>query len=148
MELLETRFYSLAEIRDITGKWIKRDVTHLLDLWGYEYQWRDRQGVTITKCPDAPMARFTELMRRHLHIDTQINPRNFACFLTLLLQRFLDYFFYYLIWGSDPDGSMLLHRFLPTAALSLVFCIPIYYLIRLIVVRLQKDDTDLMMIDS
>ncbi len=71
-----------------------------------------------------------------------------SCFLTLLLQRFLDYFFYYLIWGSDPDGWMLLHRFLPTAALSLVFCIPIYYLIRLIVVRLQKDDTDLMMIDS
>ena len=85
MELLETRFYSLAEIREITGKWIKRDVIHLLDLWGYQYIWKDKKGVTITKQPEA-LARFAELMRRHLHIDSQIKPQHFACFLTLLLE--------------------------------------------------------------
>ena len=85
MELLETRFYSLSEIRKITGKRIKRDVTHLLDLWGYKYQWTDRQGVTITQCPEA-LSRFAELMRRHLHINSQIKPYPFGCFLLLLLE--------------------------------------------------------------
>ena len=85
MELLETRFYSLAEIHEITGKRIKRDVTHLLDLWGYKYQWKDRQGVTITQCPEA-LSRFAELMRRHLHINSQIKPYPFGCFLLLLLE--------------------------------------------------------------
>ena len=80
MELLETRFYSLAEIHEITGKRIKRDVTHLLDLWGYKYQWSDRQGVTITQCPEG-LSRFAELMRRHLHINSQIKPYPFGCFL-------------------------------------------------------------------
>ena len=85
MELLETRFYSLSEIREITGKRIKRDVTHLLDLWGYKDQWTDRQGVTITQCPEA-LSRFAELMRRHLHINSQIKPYPFGCFLLLLLE--------------------------------------------------------------
>lgn len=85
MELLETRFYSLSEIRKITGKTRKRDATHLLDLWGYQYVWKDRQGVTITQCPEA-LVRFTELMRRHLHINSQIKPYPFGCFLLLLLE--------------------------------------------------------------
>ena len=86
MELLETRFYSLTEIREITGKDRSRDIKRILALWGYEYEWKDRQGVAITKLPEAPLARFTELMRRYLHIDTQIKPKEFACFLTLLLE--------------------------------------------------------------
>jgi len=86
MELLECRFYSLAEIREITRKERSRDIKRLLTLWGYEYQWKDRQGVAILKRPEAPMARFTELMRRYLRIDTQIDPYHFACFLTLLLE--------------------------------------------------------------
>ena len=62
-----------------------RDVTYLLDLWGYKYQWTDKQGVTITQCPEA-LSRFTELMRRHLHINSQIKPYPFGCFLLLLLE--------------------------------------------------------------
>ena len=85
MELLETRFYSLSEIRKITGKTRKRDATHLLDLWGYQYVWKDRHGVTITQCPES-LVRFTELMRRHLHINSQIKPYPFGCFLLLLLE--------------------------------------------------------------
>ena len=85
MELLETRFYSLSEIHEITGKSRKRDVTHRLDLWGYQYQWKDRHGVTITQCPEK-LVRFTELMRRHLHINSQIKPYPFGCFLLLLLE--------------------------------------------------------------
>ena len=86
MELLETRFYSLTEIREITGKDRSRDIKRILALWGYGYEWKDRQGVAITKLPEAPLERFTELMRRYLHIDTQIKPKEFACFLTLLLE--------------------------------------------------------------
>lgn len=85
MELLETRFYSLSEIHEITGKSRKRDVIHRLDLWGYQYQWKDRHGVTITQCPEK-LVRFTELMRRHLHINSQIKPYPFGCFLLLLLE--------------------------------------------------------------
>lgn len=66
-----------------------------------------------------------------------------SCLCVLLLQRALDYFFYYHIWGLDPDQWILLHRFLPTAAFSLVFCIPFFYLIRSIVQWMQKDDNDL-----
>lgn len=86
MELLECRFYPLAEIREITGKDRSRDIKRILTLWGYGYQWKDRHGVCITKRPEAPMEKFTELMRRYLHIDSQIDPHHFACFLTLLLE--------------------------------------------------------------
>ena len=66
-----------------------------------------------------------------------------SCIVVLLLQRTLDYFFYYQIWGLDPDQWILLHRFLPTASYSLVFCVPFYYLIRAIAIWMQKDDNDL-----
>ena len=86
METLECRFYSLAEIHKITGKARKRDIVNLLVHWGYKYQWKDRRGVTILKCPEPSILRFTELMRHHLHIDSQVNPKEFACFLILLLE--------------------------------------------------------------
>ena len=86
METLECRFYSLAEIYKITGKERKRDIVNLLVHWGYKYQWKDRRGVTILKCPEPSILRFTELMRHHLHIDSQVKPKEFACFLILLLE--------------------------------------------------------------
>ena len=53
MELLENRFYDLDDIAEATGSnrqssKLKRDVKRKLDAWGYEYEWHDRKGVTIT----------------------------------------------------------------------------------------------------
>lgn len=61
----------------------------------------------------------------------------------LLIQRALDYLFYYSIWGLDPHGYILLHQILPCAGYSLVLCIPIFYLSRLLFKKLQKEGADL-----
>lgn len=61
----------------------------------------------------------------------------------LLLQRSLDYFFYYSIWNLDPDGYLFLHLVLPTAGYTLLCCIPLHYLVKLIETKLQEDENDL-----
>ncbi len=61
----------------------------------------------------------------------------------LALQRGLDYFFYYSIWALDPNGHLLLSRFLPSALFSFLLCIPFHYLIKWFVNLMQKDDSDL-----
>ncbi len=61
----------------------------------------------------------------------------------LLIQRMLDYFFYYSIWGLDPSCYILLHQILPCAGYSLALCVPIFYLSRLLFRKLQKEDADL-----
>lgn len=61
----------------------------------------------------------------------------------LLLQRGLDYFFYYSIWELDPNGYLLLHQILPSSLLTLLVCIPLHYLIKWLVTVMQKDDYDL-----
>jgi rod shape-determining protein MreD len=66
-----------------------------------------------------------------------------CCLCVLLIQRPLDYFFYYSIWGLDPNRYILLHQFLPTSVLTLLFLIPIYYLVKLPAVKLQRDDNEL-----
>lgn len=61
----------------------------------------------------------------------------------LILQKGLDYFFYYRIWNLDPDSYLLLHQFLPSSALSLICLIPLHFLIKLIVTKFAHDDYDL-----
>lgn len=60
----------------------------------------------------------------------------------LIIQRALDYFFYYYIWNLDPDCYLLLHRILPCALLTLVFTLPIYYLVKLPAIKLQQDEIE------
>ncbi len=66
-----------------------------------------------------------------------------SCLVVLLIQRSLDYFFYYAIWGLDPEGYLLLHRFLPTAVFSLSIIIPMHYAVKLLVNKMKQDDYDL-----
>lgn len=61
----------------------------------------------------------------------------------LLLQRSLDYFFYYSIWGLDPNHYLLLHRILPTAVFSFTVCIPVHYLLKFIEQKFTDDDSEL-----
>ncbi len=61
----------------------------------------------------------------------------------LLMQRGLDYFFYYGIWDLDPNGYLLLRQFIPGGVFSLLLCIPFHYLIKWLVAVMQKDETDL-----
>ncbi len=61
----------------------------------------------------------------------------------LVIQRGLDYFFYYNIWGLDPNGYLFLRQFLPGAVYSLLLLLPFHYLIKWIFNLSQKDDSDL-----
>lgn len=52
MELLDTKFYSLTELRQITNKKSKKDIIKKLTQYHYEFQWVNRQGAQITKTSD------------------------------------------------------------------------------------------------
>lgn len=83
MELLENRFYDLDEIAEATksnraSSQFKRDITRKLDAWGYQYEWHNRRGVTITAHNLTPEIRLKELLVNRLNMNSQINPVEFA----------------------------------------------------------------------
>lgn len=86
-ESLEKRFYPREELAAIAGldaqghnfsAKMKRNLT----LWGYEYEFKPRRGFTITKVPTTPEEKLIEILRRDIHIDTQVNPLHFSCFMS------------------------------------------------------------------
>lgn len=86
MELLENRFYDLDEIAEATksnraSSQFKRDITRKLDAWGYQYEWHNRRGVTITAHNLTPEIRLKELLVNRLNMNSQINPVEFAYFI-------------------------------------------------------------------
>lgn len=86
MERLEFRFYNLDEITKSTktpreSDHIKRDVTRKLDAWGYQYEWHNRQGVTILDLPSPASLRLKEILTERLNLNSQINPVEFAYFI-------------------------------------------------------------------
>ena len=96
MKSLEKRFYpreELAEIAglDARGHNFSTQMKHTLTLWGYEYEFKPRKGFLITKVPETAEERLIEILRRDIHIDTQINPLHFACFLSAFI--FVEKFF-------------------------------------------------------
>ncbi len=87
MEQLEKRFYpreELAEIAelDVHDHNFSMKMKHTLTLWGYEYTFRPRKGFDITRVPTTHEERLLELLRRDVHIDTQINILDFSCFMS------------------------------------------------------------------
>lgn len=42
----------------------------------------------------------------------------------------LDFFFYYGLWGYDGSAQMILKNIIPTMVASVIFSLPIYYLVR------------------
>lgn len=96
LEKLELRFYSNKEIAtiaglDAQGHNFSAKMKRTLTLWGYEYEFKPRQGFTITKVPETPEERLIEILRRELHIDTQVNPLHFASFMSAFV--LIDNFF-------------------------------------------------------
>lgn len=86
MELLENRFYDLDEIAEATksnraSSQFKRDITRKLDAWGYQYEWHNRRGVTISAHNLTPEIRLKELLVNRLNMNSQINPVEFAYFI-------------------------------------------------------------------
>lgn len=95
-ESLEKRFYPREELAAIAGldaqghnfsAKMKRNLT----LWGYEYEFKPRRGFTITKVPTTPEEKLIEILRRDIHIDTQVNPLHFSCFMSAFV--LIDNFF-------------------------------------------------------
>ena len=86
-ERLELRFYPREELAAIAGLDVKghnfsAQMKRSLDLWGYEYEFKPRHGFTITRVPTTPEEQLIEILRRELHIDTQVNPLHFASFMS------------------------------------------------------------------
>lgn len=86
MERLDFRFYDIDEITKSTktpreSDHIKRDVCRKLDAWGYQYEWHNRRGVTILDLPSPASLRLKELLTERLHLNSQINPVEFAYFI-------------------------------------------------------------------
>ncbi len=89
MEQLEKRFYAREELAQIAGLDIhdhnfSGKMKRCLNVWGYEYQFIPRKGFEITRVPETPEEKLVELLRREIHIDTQIDPYPFACFIFAL----------------------------------------------------------------
>ena len=86
-ESLEKRFYPRKELAEIAGldahdHNFSATMRNRLTLWGYEYTFQPRRGFTITKVPETPEERLIEILRRDVHIDTQIDPLHFSCFMS------------------------------------------------------------------
>jgi len=89
-EKLELRFYPREELAKIAGLDAKghnfsAQMKRSLDLWGYEYEFKPRHGFTITRVPTTPEEQLIEILRRELHIDTQVNPLHFASFMSAFI---------------------------------------------------------------
>lgn len=86
-ERLEMRFYPREELAEIAGldahdHNFSATMKRTLTLWGYEYEFKPRQGFTITKIPTTPEERLIEILRRDVGIDTQVDPLQFSCFMS------------------------------------------------------------------
>lgn len=86
-ERLELRFYPREELAAIAGldahdHNFAGTMKTRLTLWGYEYEFKPRRGFMITKIPETPEEQLIEILRRELHIDTQVNPLHFASFMS------------------------------------------------------------------
>lgn len=85
---LENRFYTLDEIAELTQTnrhvKLKRDACRKLKAWGYEYEWLDRRGVTITAYHPTPEMKLRKLLVNRLGFDTNVKPLDFANFIVAL----------------------------------------------------------------
>ena len=116
MEQLELRFYSREEIAEITSVNINdsghfsRDVRRELSKWGYGYQYIRNKGVEITSKPETPEERLAEILIRAYNIDIQIDPVQFACFIS----AFTDIeSFHCMPWGEREDVYHARYGFAP-----------------------------------
>ena len=99
MKPLQMRFYANREIAEIMeldqhDHNFSQKAKRKLEAWGYGYEFKPRKGFLITSVPETAEERLTDIMRRVLKIDTQINPYDFACFFCML------------VWDEDNFKAM------------------------------------------
>lgn len=86
MQQLEIKFYSREEIAQKLSVSLqdthhfKRNVENRLRKWGYGYIYSTK-GVWITRAPETPEERLSEILIRVFSLDVQVNVRAFAQFL-------------------------------------------------------------------
>ena len=86
---LENRFYSRAEISEVTGipanvSQFARDVKKKLADEGYTYEWKPRRGVQIRSRTITPLMELKKLLVERLGLSTQVDALDFAQFLVAL----------------------------------------------------------------
>ena len=101
MNQLYEKFYSRDQIAELLKLDCKntnfaRKVKDTLSNWGYSYEY-SRKGVNITRKPQTPIEKLSEIMIRVYDIDIQIDAFAFASFLFLLL---CDETFITMPWGE------------------------------------------------
>ena len=117
MEQLELRFYTREEIAEVLSMSVKRnnfgrDVRDKLSKWGYGCHYQKRVGVDVFSKPETTEERLAELLIREYCIDVQINPMQFAYFITSFkvidgfnsmpwAERAAAYYKQFNIWVSD-----------------------------------------------
>ena len=87
MKQLELRVYSKQEISEILSvnpddsNHYKRNVENKLFKWGYRWKYTPSE-VTITHAPTTSRERLQEILIRRLDLSIQVDPFQFACFLS------------------------------------------------------------------
>lgn len=120
MKQLELREYPRAEIAEILSVNLndsghfKRNVENKLKKWGYGYHY-ETAAVEIISKPETPEDRLSEILLRVFGIDIQVNPIQFACFVSAFTE--IDGFDsmpwgerekqYYLFYGFCVDERTL-----------------------------------------
>lgn len=90
MNELENRFYSRAEISEVTGipasaSQFARDVKKRLTDEGYAYEWKPRRGVQIRSHTVTPLMELKKLLVERLGLSTQIDALDFARYLQAIM---------------------------------------------------------------
>lgn len=82
MLVLEKKFYSLAEIKELMNVKRKETITNNLTKWNYHYEWIPRKGVNIIETPDinTPEEQLKSLLMRKLNLDVRADYKAFAAF--------------------------------------------------------------------
>ena len=87
---LENRFYSRAEISEVTGipasaSQFARDVKKKLTDEGYAHEWINRRGVQILSRTVTPLMKLKRLLVERLGLSTQVDALDFAQFLVAIM---------------------------------------------------------------
>lgn len=72
---------------------------------------------------------FMFVLRKHF-----INILIITSVSTVLISA-LDYLFIYAIWGYDKNAWIFSHMYLPSILMTIIACVPVYYLIKVITVK-------------
>ena len=106
MQQLEKRFYTRAELIELTGidgkdNNFARKVKTILNNWGYQIDNYSRKGLDIVELPVTAHDQLKEIMLKDFNLDIRTNIYGFACFVYLLMD---DEDFSSMPWGERVNS--------------------------------------------